>query len=528
MNSMLSLILSMFFHSFYTTLHTDPTEAPVSVVSCPKMADGQGDNPMEADVKMLKSPQMGLKLVHMDLKGAPPKMSYLREIFPLFEQLGADGILLEYEDMFPYNGNLQILRSPNAYSPSDITNLINLAKKHNFEIIPLVQTFGHMEFVLKHNSFSHLREMRAFPNSLNPHKEESMELIKSMIDQIMAIHNDIRWLHIGSDEVYYLGEGEESKQLIEHGQTNIDSLFLSHVKAVASYVIATYPSVKPIMWDDMLRNISIDKLKESMLDQLVEPMIWEYNADLDVRMMSLQIEKYQNTGFSQIWFASAFKGATGAAQCLTSISYHLANHLQWLNIAEALPRNTIHLQGIALTGWQRYDHFSVLCELLPLGIPSLAICLQTLKHGEFSENVEELVKKSLGCKSLQLNFPSSEDAGKFPGSDILALVTEVIINLQVSVDKLLNENIYIKGWFSNYHRKRKFVHLGIIQNFEGDARGVHAQWEAAVSKLRTAMERIYYPDAVEEWLEEHVNPALTRLQIFVKDMDETLASSTIN
>lgn len=43
--------------------------------------------------------------------------------------------------------------------------------------------------------------MRAFPNSLNPHKEESMELIKSMIDQIMAIHNDIRWLHIGSDEV---------------------------------------------------------------------------------------------------------------------------------------------------------------------------------------------------------------------------------------------------------------------------------------------------------------------------------------
>ncbi|XP_032899887.1 hexosaminidase D isoform X3 [Amblyraja radiata] len=493
MNSMLSLILSMFFHSFYTTLHTDPTEAPVSVVSCPKMADGQGDNPMEADVKMLKSPQMGLKLVHMDLKGAPPKMSYLREIFPLFEQLGADGILLEYEDMFPYNGNLQILRSPNAYSPSDITNLINLAKKHNFEIIPLVQTFGHMEFVLKHNSFSHLREMRAFPNSLNPHKEESMELIKSMIDQIMAIHNDIRWLHIGSDEVYYLGEGEESKQLIEHGQTNIDSLFLSHVKAVASYVIATYPSVKPIMWDDMLRNISIDKLKESMLDQLVEPMIWEYNADLDVRMMSLQIEKYQNTGFSQIWFASAFKGATGAAQCLTSISYHLANHLQWLNIAEALPRNTIHLQGIALTGWQRYDHFSVLCELLPLGIPSLAICLQTLKHGEFSENVEELVKKSLGCKSLQLNFPR-----------------------------------YIKGWFSNYHRKRKFVHLGIIQNFEGDARGVHAQWEAAVSKLRTAMERIYYPDAVEEWLEEHVNPALTRLQIFVKDMDETLASSTIN
>lgn len=29
----------------------------------------------------------------------------------------------------------------------------------------------------------------------------------------------------------------------------------------------------------------------------------------------------------------------------------------------------------------RYDHFSVLCELLPVGIPSLAVCLQVLLHG---------------------------------------------------------------------------------------------------------------------------------------------------
>uniref|UniRef100_A0A803SL56 Hexosaminidase D n=1 Tax=Anolis carolinensis TaxID=28377 RepID=A0A803SL56_ANOCA len=57
-----------------------------------------------------------LHLVHLDLKGAPPKVSYLAEVFPLFHALGANGILLEYEDMFPYDGELKPLCANDAYS----------------------------------------------------------------------------------------------------------------------------------------------------------------------------------------------------------------------------------------------------------------------------------------------------------------------------------------------------------------------------------------------------------------------------
>ncbi len=46
------------------------------------------------------------KIIHLDLKGAPPRVGYLEVLFPLFKVWGATGLLLEYEDMFPYSGRV--------------------------------------------------------------------------------------------------------------------------------------------------------------------------------------------------------------------------------------------------------------------------------------------------------------------------------------------------------------------------------------------------------------------------------------
>lgn len=63
------------------------------------------------------------------------------------------------------------------------------------------------------------------------------------------------------------------------------------------------------------------------------------------------IEKYRRCGFSKVWLASAFKGATGANQSLTLIGHHLRNQLEWLQVASRSPADV--LEGITLTGWQR-------------------------------------------------------------------------------------------------------------------------------------------------------------------------------
>lgn len=115
--------------------------------------------------------------------------------------------------------------------------------------------------MLKHAAFAHLREVALFPNTLNPHEAESLALVQAMIDQILELHRDVRWLHIGCDEVYYLGEGETSKQWLQQEQNSHAKLCLSHMQAVASHVLTQHPGVTPLVWDDMLRDIPQEQLK---------------------------------------------------------------------------------------------------------------------------------------------------------------------------------------------------------------------------------------------------------------------------
>lgn len=124
------------------------------------------------------------KLVHLDLKGAPPMISYFEKLFPLLKSLGATGLLVEYEDMFPYSGVISTLAAHNAYSEPDIQKLKKIAKDNHLEIVPLVQTFGHMEFVLKYQQYRHLRENEYTPQVITPDVEESYKLLENMVDQV--------------------------------------------------------------------------------------------------------------------------------------------------------------------------------------------------------------------------------------------------------------------------------------------------------------------------------------------------------
>ncbi|KAK2112454.1 hypothetical protein P7K49_012201 [Saguinus oedipus] len=88
---------------------------------------------------------------------------------------------------------------------------------------------------------------------------------------------------------------------------------------------------------------------------------------------------------------------------------------------------------------------------------------------------------------------------------------------------LLEGNRYVTGWFSPYHRQRKLIHPVMVQHIQPAALSLLAQWSTLVQELEAALQLAFYPDAVEEWLEENVHPSLQRLQALLQDLSEAAA-----
>ena len=394
------------------------------------------------------------RLVHLDLKGAPPTINYLKKVLSMSLDLGATGVLLEYEDMFPWTGRLAVAAATNHYTKAEVEDLLDHCKTIGLEVIPLVQTFGHLEFVLKHKEFAYLRDVAEMPESLCPCHNDTMAVVRDIIDQVMAIHRGAAMLHIGCDEVFHLGECSEC---LGGSRT---SIFTEHVVRVAQYA-STVHKVKPIIWDDMLRNMMIEEMQP--LASLVEPMVWVYAEDVYRFVPSYTWDRYAQV-FPHMWTASAFKGAHGETLVVPDSKRHLTNNLNWINLmGQEEPKLEGGFRGIVITGWQRYDHFAVLCELLPAGLPSLALDLVTTSHGFFNASLSKQLYKGLSCGEHSTNMHGSGiDLDKdnflwdtmswcfFPGANFFK-VTKQLVRLEVDVEEFFKKVQKKKGWLTEYN-----------------------------------------------------------------------------
>ncbi|KAJ9592969.1 hypothetical protein L9F63_015339 [Diploptera punctata] len=464
----------------------------------------------------------GARIVHLDLKGAPPRVSYYEEFFPLIRNLGATGVLIEYEDMFPFNGPLlQDLPAYNAYSISDIKRILHLAASNDLQVIPLIQTFGHLEFLLKLQRFMELREVQKYPQFTFPNKFcKSHRITVCVVHQIVALHPGIKYLHIGCDEVYYLGECVRCGLMMVDHQWSKKQLFLHHQGSPIRYIREKHREIVPLTWDDEFRDLSASELVEWGIPKLLEPVVWKYTPDVVNSIASEVWNKYAAV-FPAVWIASAFKGATGSDKYITDIS---ENHHSWMDII-SLYSSQLKFKGIFITGWQRYDHFSVLCELLPIGIPSLASALAYIQ----SENrgmtvVPRHVLDLLKCDgSLPMSPGSGRTRCNFPGAEILEAVERLYL-LQMNVDRMLADST-LKGWMTSYNIEHGFSSPSHVEHATAELDRCKMELTYIERDVRSAMSDVYDRYTISEWVSTFLRPLDIQLQT-LWDAREKLLSRT--
>jgi len=255
-------------------------------------------------------------------------------------------------------------------------------------------------------------------------------------------------------------------------------------------------------------------------------MVWVYAEDVYRFVPSYTWDRYAQV-FPHMWTASAFKGAHGETLVVPPLNKHLENNLNWLALMrEEEPRLVGKFRGIVLTGWQRYDHFAVLCELLPAGLPSLAVNLLATSNGYFNDSLKAPLLQELSCPEENHSFGGY--GGKyfdfdydpyffnklswcnFPGQKFYKVLQD-LINAEEEVAKFVKHVEKDKGWMTAYNARHNmsspFRIEGVLEDWYHHSHTV----AALMRNANTALLEMFDHFTAAEWIEQKVYPMFSKL-----------------
>ncbi len=321
-----------------------------------------------------KTPVVGKRGVHLDLKGLPPKPGRLMEFLDIFSAAKFNCILVEWEDCYPWM-TYRELRSEACYSLKDVEAFLKKADELSIEVIPLVQSFGHLENVLYKKKFYSLREDKDYGAAICPSHGGSRTVIINMLRDVLATHGGkISRFHLGGDEVRRIGSCRECRKKVEKSGKN--SLYLEHILPIVNFLRGE--GLTPIIWDDMLRGWGLGEIKK--LQGSIELMAWEYSEDIfGGRLEKKNIDKYVKAGIP-VWGASSFRGGDqGKAAEFPDAEKKVKNTYSWV-----MEQRRSGLRGIIATGWGRSSSFKVPYYGMEVSLPSLVLAGSCMWDGKIN------------------------------------------------------------------------------------------------------------------------------------------------
>jgi hexosaminidase len=274
-----------------------------------------------------------IKGFHIDLRIQVMPMPALRKFAAELAEFGLNTLLIEWEASYPYDKHA-VISNEYAYTRQEVESFVSYCARLGIEVIPLQQCFGHIEYILRHERYAHLRESNKDVCQLCPLKgDEAYGVFRELLTDMAGLHPS-KYLHIGGDETYLLGHCRHCRGKAE--RDGLSKLYVDYFKEIARSVVKL--GRRPVLWADMLL-----KHPEAAGEMPKETIFVNWNYGWQPNYFG-DISKIERNGF-ELWGAAALR-AHPDNHSLTTWSKHLNNIGKFIPYA----RNEQY-GGIFLTSW---------------------------------------------------------------------------------------------------------------------------------------------------------------------------------
>ena len=216
------------------------------------------------------SPDLKFRCYHIDLKKGSGGVEDIKRTLKRLRQLRYNAVLIEYENRIHLD-SLPGVEAADAFTHDEVWEIVRCAEENGIQVIPLQQSFGHLEYLLQLPEYRKYSESQTDFSQLCPLNDEAFELWKKAFDEMRSLHPNSEYFHIGGDEPRQLGKCPAGEEFVKaHSR---EELFFNHIDRVCQYAVEQ--GVRPILWHDMLAQAGRFDLLAKLPRETVL-LYWEY------------------------------------------------------------------------------------------------------------------------------------------------------------------------------------------------------------------------------------------------------------
>ncbi|HEX5506141.1 MAG TPA: glycoside hydrolase family 20 zincin-like fold domain-containing protein [Thermomicrobiales bacterium] len=201
-------------------------------------------------------------------RGKVPTLDTLRRIVDTLAAYKYNHVQLYTEHTFQFPSHPLVGRGAGSLSGDDMIALDRYCRERHVELVPNLQSFGHLRAMLGLPEYAALDEA-GWRWSVTPAREETYRLFDELYGDLLPAFTS-RWLNIDCDETWDLGMGQTKQLVAERG---LGRVYLGHILRLRE--LAAKHGRRVMLWADVLNH------HPELLPELPEDLLlldWHYEA----------------------------------------------------------------------------------------------------------------------------------------------------------------------------------------------------------------------------------------------------------